>query len=645
MSTLIDKLNYLEDTKTVFKETMAKMGQHFEENTPFRKYLDWLSPLEKAAQKNGKINQIEGYSFQSYFPSQDNPAPISIATGKCLLMDNAHGNVYGSDQFGEGWNYNLESGFNLNHPSPWVYIAEPEDTQFSVYLPNANKGDQIIISINYVFSLGSYSFPVVPFKVYISSEEDSERIEIYDSEGAQKGQINYSFISDGISYYHLIFENINGNNISIIFPEAKIVNKGISRAIEIDLKDTELVGLEHPHSSGYYGDGIRVKISQNLFDKNSDYIVGGEWQEITPEPIYDVEIGEYRDQDSYYKIIQDEINPWTVTPLDTGIKMACNKRSGSCNILFPLKSEDINVFASGGDIRIQGTINIVGDRVFKIGFGRLIEETNSIGIWDYSDNFTKDEENNIVFQHGYPALELQGSAAIIFSFDPGANATENDYIEITNLQCFDNSFSLGSVSLKNDSYVPYKEGFYFTIDPYKGTTKKVFNGTESNWTCTETNISGIYAMELTESENDPWYGWHSQIEDYDWDPETGEEIEIIKDVYGEAICSHFIKSYYQDKIQNGYFSFFGDHIIFYTNQQTTLQEWLTWLTTNNITIYYETGYYNEENGTYERGIPGEVFKITDSDTREDLNRENEKSITNWVNTSLENLTNYGYIEG
>ena len=636
MGTLIDKLNYLDDTKQIFKDKATLCGQYFDDNTHFRNYFNWLDPLCNAAQKYGTLSSIEGSTFQSHFPTQNNPVLVQTSAGECLVGIN-RGDFPCEDEFYNCWEQESTTGESCDFPSPRVYWVEDAESPFYHGLPWVYTESQIFIAMNYTFSLGDFDFTPVSFKVYISNKEDSDQYtEIYDSNGALSGQIYYSYLADDNYHPQLKFETANGENFSIVFSDAQAIVEYLSLEKNIDLQDKEMIDIIRRAEYGSSNsDHITFRNSQNYFNKDDDYIVGGEWQ------YTEVESDDWG-QDSYYVITPDSQEDYTVTPLETGVRISCKKTNGSCNVLYTLDS-DFHPIAHGGSAYIESLVNIVGDRIPKIGMGRLYSTDPLIVDW-YSETSVIDN-NKIIFSEGYPAAEGEEYPMVIALFcDAGPNATENDYIDFTNLQCFKDFYVWGdfhNTPVVDNKYVSYKNGFYQVMTFDKNSATKVFDGTENGWTCTATEIPGVYAMELEEDPNNPWYGYHTEEEEEDWDPETGESIYITVDVYGESICSHFIPAHYRDKIAPGYYSFYGDSIIFYTDQQTSLQEWLAWLNENNITLYYETGYLDEDTDTYRTGIPGQNYEITSQITKQNIENLNKESTTQTVNTWLHNLESMG----
>lgn len=78
-----DKLNYLIETKSKFKDRLNSLGAEIIESTTFRNYLNWLDSFydDVSAKTNLTTNGIVGRTSQSGTPTPDSPQSINNLTG------------------------------------------------------------------------------------------------------------------------------------------------------------------------------------------------------------------------------------------------------------------------------------------------------------------------------------------------------------------------------------------------------------------------------------------------------------------------------------------------------------------------------------------------------------------------------------
>ena len=78
-----DKLNYLIETKQLFKDRLNSLGAEIIESTTFRNYINWLDNfyIGSANKTDIAINGIEGRTSQSGTPTPDSPQPINNLSG------------------------------------------------------------------------------------------------------------------------------------------------------------------------------------------------------------------------------------------------------------------------------------------------------------------------------------------------------------------------------------------------------------------------------------------------------------------------------------------------------------------------------------------------------------------------------------
>lgn len=78
-----DKLNYLIETKQLFKDRLNSLGAEIIESTTFRNYLNWLDNfyIGSANKTDIAINGIDGRTSQSGTPTPNSPQPINNLSG------------------------------------------------------------------------------------------------------------------------------------------------------------------------------------------------------------------------------------------------------------------------------------------------------------------------------------------------------------------------------------------------------------------------------------------------------------------------------------------------------------------------------------------------------------------------------------
>ena len=84
MGTNLEKVNYLKDTKGLFKERLNSLGANILQNTTFRNYLTWLDDLYTSISAKTITNTkcLYGNTTQTGTPTPSSPIPIDVITGR-----------------------------------------------------------------------------------------------------------------------------------------------------------------------------------------------------------------------------------------------------------------------------------------------------------------------------------------------------------------------------------------------------------------------------------------------------------------------------------------------------------------------------------------------------------------------------------
>lgn len=637
MGTVIDKLNYLKDTKEIFKTKLNAIGQTQENETPLREYLNWSDNLANIAKEKTDIPYLEGYAIQNGNPTQSNPIPIVTNLGtykkeknlfnedtmeniKDTLLNNFYritGENYDSNscwiKFTDEYNDNIvpiskdssEAKVKLYYTFQWPIRREEYET----------SNDKIIDDTNIIFSAQK-----VPFKIYVSFENSEEKQEIFASSDSDEFNYEYGYeanftIPKNDSIKGLIFKNaITGEIIEGI----GLINVHMIKNIEknIDLNGLELAACDNSdtldgerdclilHKQGGDDQGKNYFNKDNLNYNFSDFIK-------YHDPSWE-------DEDAFiYEINNNDTNTWQLTSLDNGIRIKCSETStnNDLGIFYMLPDPRINNpedWYSLFETHFGAKFHVVGDRKPSLWYGRPnlahnkfflhnrtindIEEASgelNASIWAYVPEGCQEEiDNNYI--------------VIGFGFSAGENATENDYIDYTNIRLANGMWDSYP---RLDVYVPYNKEYPSFVEYDKNINKKILNGTEENWTCTESNTPGVYKIDLVEDENHPWHGqyYYEEYKEEIYDPETweptGETKTVINEERSYVKCSHFKDAHYKESENDeaGYCSFYGTGISFYTDEQTTLEEWKNWLSKNPITFYYVLNEEGKEEQTFSKG--------------------------------------------
>ena len=133
-----DKLNYLIETKQLFKDRLNSLGAEIVESTTFRNYLSWLDNFfEKASDKTDLANNgIVGSTEQNGTPTPTNPIEIKNKSGK-LSYKVSGKNLFDKDSISNN-EWLLANGTTESHNDFCVsdYIPIKENTDY--YLPMTN---------------------------------------------------------------------------------------------------------------------------------------------------------------------------------------------------------------------------------------------------------------------------------------------------------------------------------------------------------------------------------------------------------------------------------------------------------------------------------------------------------------------------
>ena len=83
MGTVAQKLTYLNNTKTMFKDRLNSLGAEIISSTTFRNYLIYLDSLFNAAwnKTDLSVNGIQGMTSQDGTPTPESPIPINNLSG------------------------------------------------------------------------------------------------------------------------------------------------------------------------------------------------------------------------------------------------------------------------------------------------------------------------------------------------------------------------------------------------------------------------------------------------------------------------------------------------------------------------------------------------------------------------------------
>lgn len=647
MGTLIDKLNYLNETKEIFKEKMDSIGYDYNNDKTFRTYLDWTDEVVENLKLETDLAfaHINGYSLQNGTPTQNNPVDIITNTnGQYEIIKNKFNNSF-IDNLISNQDSEEVSKFDITKISPLEESDDKYDeTRAGIWVYFKNNGyltipsslSDLKVSFYYTFNyprqnedeyhstiVPAFKTEEVPFKIYLVFK-DKEDQEIFASSDSDN-------FYEGIGYFAEFTIPIENNPIGIRFKnvENEKVLEGIGLQ-KIQMNETTINSLSLPSieelayiynkdeeeflDSIYY-DSTGDNQGKNYFNKdNLNYNFSDFIKYHDPS---------WEDEDAFiYEINNNDTNTWQLTSLDNGIRIKCSETSTNNDLgifyMLPNPRNNREDWYSLYETHFGAKFHVVGDRKPSLWVGQPnlahnkfflsncipddIEETSGelkAGVWARVPEGCQEEIDNDYIIIG-------------FGFSAGENATENDYIDYTNIRLTNGMWDFYP-SL--DVYVPYNKFYPNFVNYNKCINKKVLNGTEENWTCIESNTPGVYKIDLIEDENNPWHGkyYYEEYEEDIYDPETeeptGETKTIINESRSNVLCSHFQDVYYKESEddENGYCSFYGTGISFYTNQQTTLEEWKNWLQNNPITFYYILDDEYEEHYHYFEGE--ELFEI------------------------------------
>ena len=673
MGTLIDKLNYLKDTKDLLEEKLDNIGQAPESNIPLRQYLNWTDQIIEDSKKHTPLGQNfyeEGIGIQDGSPTQDNPVPIITNTGPFEIKQNIIQPII--NEIIEAYEhndtkyeiiemYNEDNGdfyywinFN-NEPYVWKIPEGTSNLNINFYydfkIPNCDWQEED-------FPDYFMNIKAVPFEIYLALKTGEEQKVFtspnFDEIDPEEERPTYRYghgykadftISRENSPLALVFRNANTGEILESLSFGDMHYDEIVDVIETN--NIELASITDEEHESTYSDNLSidtVDCSINFFNKdNLNYDFSGTTK--YHDPSWDWE-------DSYiYEIDDDDTNTWQLTSLDNGIRIKCNETNTEKDLgifyIIPNPINDNRNDYKGMDAVFQAKYTVSGDRkpCLWVGYFNLTHDKMCLRCID-DNKYRSDEPTGKIGSGvwaGFPNDEEKDEDYLIIGFgnSAGDNATENDYIDYTNivlLGCMWDTYPEGEIP-----YIPYLKSFPTNVLVQQIIKKKILNGTENNWSCTESIFPGVYRFDLVEDENDPWEGeyYHEEYQEEIYDPETGEwtgeyETYEYEDRY-PVLCSHFkdMHKNYTGEELNGYCDFYGTGISFYTDQQTTLEEWKNWLQENPVTFYYLINdddqwkyryrYYEGDNENYD------VFFSA-------MKNETKSIISNYLNNWKETLS-------
>lgn len=676
MGTLIDKLNYLNETKELLEEKLDNIGQGPESNVPLRQYLNWTDDMIDKTKDSTAWSEAHWYGegIQDGVPTQNNPVSIITNTGPFEVIKNKAPSIidkilFYSYSYGDR-KYEITE-LKADEDFGWYWIDFNNDP-YVLTLPEGTSN----LNINFYYSFkypntdwtetpGKGPFYVeterVPFEIYLAfTDREEQKVftspnfdEMDSDEDGSTYEYGYGYkanftISRENSPFALVFRNANTGEILKSLGLGHIHFDEVIDSINIE--NLELIKIKRNDDYDEAEDIFSIttdNFSVNFFNKDN---LNYNFSNFTK--YHD---SSWDDEDSFiYEINNEDTNNWQLTSLDNGIRIQCTETDNTKDLgifyILPNPRYDKRNNYKDYDLLLTTKFNIVGDRqpCLWTGFLNLTHDKFCLTPNYYIPEETIEIGENLNslsarFWTGFPegSQEEKDEKFIIIGFGnlAGENATENDYIDYFNIRLVGGMWDEFPSETSINTYVPYLEYFPLHAELQKQANKRIFNGTENNWSCTETDTPGIYKFDLIEDENDPWNGkyYYYEYEEEIYDPETGEptgEYEtIIEEERSYVLCNHFQDMHKKDEedSNNGYCSFYGTGISFYTNQQTTLEEWKIWLQNNPITLYYVL-----ENPSIIQYFEGD--KIFD-DILIKINNESKNIINNYLNNWDETISN------
>ena len=588
IQTLEEQLEQYDGLKERYTKQLDLLGEKPDEWTELENYLDWIDNLYYTAKERYNILPLQGKLTQSYNPIGEDLVPIQTKTNTIAIFPVPINNGISSNSFftkdGELNNQFSEYWTDIGY-SYWVTFNDISECYIE---PNLDFNRKAYLW--YTFNLEdsnngiSESTPVVPFKIYLHNNLTNEETEVYNSNGKAEGSAYfeipkseyYENFDESVSY-NLIFKTNNDENLTEIgFKQIDIWYENINEGAPfINIDNIELVAIDSPSKENNEAEKVydilnKIKIS-NYFNITNESVAS--------DLIFD---------DNQYNWIPSEIeNTWTTTQLTNGLKLSCTNTTEGIPQNLVYLADPKETYTIGNTLRITANVKVVGDRKPWIGIGKTL--SSNFDIFDLSTSESDEETNNLqkVFYDTYISTWNDERLVIILGNTPGPNATENDYIEYTNI----------IVTPANDSdqiindYIPFNNQPIDYLYKIQKINKRIFNGTENNWTCEATETAGVYKMSISEDLNDPWDAAYYTYEIAEWNDEVGDYVTRQYQKGSDIYCNHF-KHFISREINNddifqsGDCIFDGTSFSFYTDQQTTLADWKTWLEENPLIIYF-----------------------------------------------------------